>query len=59
MLEHNRRHLRHHVKAAREHQCEALADITSTLNFNVSEDTLCNKLKKLNLNHRIAQEKTG
>jgi hypothetical protein len=47
------RHLRRHVKAIREYRREALADITLTLNFNVSEDTLCNELKKLNLNHHI------
>lgn len=34
-----------------------MTDITSTLNLNVSEDTLCNELQKLNLNHRVARKK--
>jgi len=57
MTDRDRRHLKRHVKASREHRREALFDITTTLNLNVSEDTLCNKLKKLNLNHRVARKK--
>ena len=54
MSERDRRHLKRYVKASRDHQREALADITSTLNFDVSEETHINELKKLNLNHRVA-----
>jgi transposase len=57
MTDRDRRHLKRHVKASREHQREALSDITATLNLNVSEDTLCNELEKLNLNYRVARKK--
>ena len=57
MTDRDRRHLKRHVKASREHRREALFDITTTLNLNVSEDTLCNELKKLNLNHRVTHKK--
>ena|SRR2546423_12298863 len=57
LSEYDCRQLKRHVKSSREHRHEPLADITSALNFNVSEDTLINELKKLNLNHRVAQKK--
>jgi len=34
-----------------------LDDITFTLNFDLSEDTLISELKKLNLNHHVARKK--
>jgi len=57
MTDWDRQHLKRHVKASREYRREALFDITTTLNLNVSEDTLCNELKKLNLNHRVTHKK--
>jgi transposase len=57
MTDRDRRHLKRYVKASREHRREALSNITATLNLNISEDTLCNELKKLNLNHRVARKK--
>jgi transposase len=57
LTDRDRRHLKRHVKANRGHRRQALSDITTTLDFNVSERTLCNELQKINLNHRVARKK--
>jgi transposase len=57
MTDRDRQHLKRHVKANRGHRRQPLSDITATLNLNVSDDTLCNELQKLNLNRRVACKK--
>ena len=53
----DRRQLKRYVRANRVNRRQALSDITATLNFDVSDWTLRNELRKVYLNHRVARKK--
>ena len=53
----DRRQLKRYVRANRVNRRQALSDITATLNFDVSDWTLRNELRKVHLNHRVARKK--